>query len=327
MTKLTVVMYHYVRDLNRSSFPRLKAMLDSEFREQVSYLGKYYNFVTVADCLDALASDTVGSLPPNPVLLTFDDAYSDHFANVFPYLESHRIQGTFFVPVRAIVEHSVLSVNKIHFLLAGASSIESLLGKTFVELDRCRDEFSLRSNEEYFSKLAVPSRFDDKEVAFIKRLLQFGLPEEARTRILDRLFAAEVSADEVAFAQELYMSQEQLRCMIGRGMCVGGHGYDHLWLDRLPPDRQEREIDLTRAFLGQLGCSTDDWFMCYPYGGYDAHVVDLLAQRRCGMAVTTKVGIADLAPANRFTLERLDANDLPKVASADPGQWTLAARS
>lgn len=51
--KLTVVMYHYVRDLRNSRYPNIKGLQIELFREQVQFLKKHYNFVTVEQILDA----------------------------------------------------------------------------------------------------------------------------------------------------------------------------------------------------------------------------------------------------------------------------------
>ena len=75
---LTVVMYHYVRDLKHSRYPSIK--------EQVAFLKKHYSFVTVEEVI--AATQGIHKLPSHPVLLTFDDAYIDHFTYVFPILKS-----------------------------------------------------------------------------------------------------------------------------------------------------------------------------------------------------------------------------------------------
>ncbi len=57
-------------------------------------------------------------LPPHAALLTFDDAYVDHFRNVLPNLQKEGLTGYIFIPARAVLEHQALEVNKIHFILA-----------------------------------------------------------------------------------------------------------------------------------------------------------------------------------------------------------------
>jgi len=320
INQITIVMYHYVRELQYTRYPKIKALLISEFKEQLTYLEKFYQFVTVNDCIDAIYSNV--ELPSNAILLTFDDAYIDHYNTVFPILEEKGIQGCFFPPAKSILNHKVLDVNKIHFLLASISDINNLLDNLFDCLEKYRSEFSLKSNDYYFSKLAQANRFDSKEIIFIKRLLQVELEEEIRNLILDDLFYKYVTNDEGAFSRELYMDINQIKCMVQNGMYIGSHGYDHYFLDNLSPDKQEKEINLSLQFLKKVGSPIDNWVMNYPYGVYNNSLIDIIRKKNCKFALTTKVGIASLSKDNAFTLERLDTNDLPKVANTRANKWT-----
>lgn len=76
----------------------------------------------------------------------------------------------------------------------------------------------------------------------VKRLLQVALPRPVRSRIAARLFARFVSVDETAFAEELYLSLDQLRLMWRCGMEVGGHGDAHDRLGSLTADEQRRRV-------------------------------------------------------------------------------------
>jgi len=128
--RVTIVMYHYVRDLARSRFPLIKGLSIDRFRRQLDYIQTRYVPVAVEDLLEAFASPHK-SLPPNPVLLTFDDGYSDHFLNVFPLLDERGIKACFFPPAQAVLEHRVLDVNKIQFVLASSPSAWPLLDEVF----------------------------------------------------------------------------------------------------------------------------------------------------------------------------------------------------
>jgi peptidoglycan/xylan/chitin deacetylase (PgdA/CDA1 family) len=316
--RLTIVMYHFVRELPLTRYPKIKGLLTSRFAGQLEYLARQGRFVTVEQCLAALRGEA--RLPEGATLLTFDDGYSDHFTNVFPLLDERGIQGCFFPPARAIERHEVLDVNKIHFLLASVPA-EQLVREIFTELARYRTEFGLHEDAWYVEKLAHPSRFDPAEVCLIKRLLQFELNEELRARIVGELFARHVAADEAAFSRELYLSRDQLRCMIRHGMYVGSHGYDHVWLNKVPPARQAEEVDRSLEFLAALGAPTKDWIMCYPYGGFDESLLGIIRERGAALAVTTAVDIAELLPATALVLPRLDTNDLPTSAEAEPSKW------
>ena len=313
-SQCTIVMYHYVRELPYTRYPEIKGLKTSLFREQLLYLKKYYTFVRAKDLISTIYEDR--SLPENAVWLTFDDGYFDHFANVFPILDELGIEGAFFPPAKAILKHEVLDVNKIHFILASVQDMDDLLKEVYYLLDDNRAEYGLESNEAYYSKLAQANRFDSAEVIFVKRLLQVELPEAARRKITNALFRKYVTEDEAAFSRELYMNEEQLKCMLRHGMYIGSHGYDHYWLNSLTSERQAEEIDLSMDFLRRLGVDMDAWVMNYPYGACNESLVEILKKRGCKLGLSTRVAVADLAKDDCFMLPRLDTNDLPKDRNA-----------
>ena len=304
----TIVMYHYVRDLQNSQYPEIKGLDLALFHDQIAYLEKEYQFIRVEELIAAQSGNHV--LPPNSVLLTFDDGYSDHFDNVFPYLHKKNIQGCFYIPATTVLENKMLDVNKIHFILAAVSNTSTLLTEVYSQLDAHRAAYSLESNAYYFSKLAVANRFDPKEIIFIKRLLQVELPEVARGKITDHLFRKFVSQDEADFSRNLYMSESQLKEMAQNGMHIGGHGNQHYWLASLSRAAQKIEIEASKAFSQNMGADMDQWTFCYPYGNYNQDTLELLQEANCKAAFTTQVRIADIQSDNMLTLPRLDTNDL-----------------
>lgn len=326
MGALTVVMYHYVRDLKNSRYPEIKGCDVRLFKEQVLFLKKHYNFVTVEQVLDSYYNQTV--LPEKAVLLTFDDAYKDHFEYAFPILEHEHVQGAFYPPVKAVTEHTVLDVNKIHFILASTpiDKFDKLLNEIRLQLDKYREEFQLETYNYYFDKLAVANRFDPKEVIFVKRLLQVELKEELRKKITDDIFVKVVGIDESAFSRELYMSIDQIKCMVDCGMHIGSHGYDHYWLSSLPKEKQEFEIAKSIEFIEMVGGDSNNWTICYPYGDYNQDTIDLLKKHGCKMGLTTDVNVTNFYDNNNdaiYKLPRLDTNDLPKDSMASVNEWYL----
>lgn len=312
--KLTVVMYHYVRDLKNSRYPEIKGLDLDDFKGQIDHLKKNYNFVTIEDVISAY--NAKAALPPKSVLLTFDDAYVDHFTNVFPILHNEGIQGAFYPPVKAITENIVLDVNKIHFTLASVKNINLLVEDIKILLNEYREEYKLESFDYYFAKLGIANRFDPKEVIFVKRLLQVELEESLRQKISNILFAKYVSADERAFSRELYMNDDQIKCMATSGMHIGSHGYDHYWLGSLSPEKQRFEIEESIKFIQRIGGNIDTWTISYPYGNYNMDTIRLLQEYKCQLGFTTIVDRATIDieknSTKRFEIPRLDTNDLPK---------------
>jgi peptidoglycan/xylan/chitin deacetylase (PgdA/CDA1 family) len=303
-------MYHYVRDLEHSRFPAIKGLSLERFRRQLDYIQSRYTPISLEDLVEAQASPT-NRLPENAILLTFDDGYSDHFLNVFPLLDAKGIKGCFFPPAQAVLEHVVLDVNKIQFVLAAVPDVAKLLEQVFTTIDEFRSHYELKSREEYLAAVTEKHRYDVHEVTVIKRLLQRELPEPVRTAIVQRLFQKYVTADEAAFAVELYMSLDQIECMRLHGMHIGSHGYTHAWMNHISQAEQASETERSLEFLKSVGAGTRDWTMCYPYGGFNDSLLQVLRERSCSLGFTVEPRIADLNRDDRLTLPRIDTNDLP----------------
>lgn len=317
-------MYHFVRELERSRYPGIRGLSVAGFRGQLEYTLRYYNVVCMEQVIGAVQGNP-DALPPRALLLTFDDGYIDHYLNVLPILNELGLQGSFFPPARAISENHILDVNKIHFVLACVRDPRESVQFIFDELDRNRERLGLEANSYYYKNLSGDSRYDTPDVTFIKRILQRELPEPFRAELIDRLFRRYVTADEAAFSAGLYMNVDQLRYLVRAGMFVGSHGYDHYWLNTLAPADQAREVDLSLRFLAGIGVDTARWVMCYPYGGYNASLLQIVRDRGCVLGLTTEVAIADLARCDPLTLPRLDTNDLPKCGDISPNDWTRSA--
>lgn len=318
---VTLVMYHFVRDLEGSRYPAIKGLDVAEFEEQIRYIIRHYNVISMYDLVGSL-DQPEKALPQRPLLLTFDDGYLDHFTYVFPILNRYGLTGAFFPPAQAIVERKLLDVNKIHFLLAAVDDVQGVVDEIRRRVRADCAQYDLGDPDERIERFYGTHRYDPPEVTFVKRALQRELPEGYRAQLTDTLFKIFVTDDEYAFANELYMTEEQLRCLVRNGMYVGNHGHTHRWLNTVDADAQREEVQRGLDFMASLGMGVDNWVMCYPYGGYDESLVRVLADSNCGLALTAEANLFDINEHDRFAVPRLDTNDLPKQGDAAPGEWT-----
>ena len=111
---ITIVMYHFVRDVRYTAYPGIKALSVDNFRGQLDYLEQQHTVIRMEDLFSLVNGSS--ALPENAALLTFDDGTVDHYETVFPILVERGLQGSFFPPARPVVESCVLDVNKIHFI-------------------------------------------------------------------------------------------------------------------------------------------------------------------------------------------------------------------
>lgn len=323
MNSLTVLMYHYIRPLQRSRFPAIKGLDVNEFREQIGYLKQHYTIVPMEDVVAALGSGV--NIPPRAAVLTFDDGYSDHYEHAFPVLLEQKLQGSFYVPRSTALDREILDVNKIHFFLAATKDHVALAAEVARLTDAARERFALPSGEDLRSRYWVPNRYDPAEVNYVKRLLQHALPPALRAEIASELFRRHVTTDFAAFSDELYMSLDQMRVMAQAGMHFGGHGDRHLWMSRSSSEEQAREAAGAVELLDTIGVEATARTYCYPYGDYDPACVDILRAGGFQAAFTARPGLAFLSENGAFEIPRLDTNDLPKRSDTAPNSWTKRA--
>ena len=306
-------MYHYVRPIKKSSYPLIKGLEIDAFRMQLSYLEKNYKIITM-ESLIGLAKKNI-PLPDNPCLLTFDDGYKDHYVHVFPELKKRNLQGSFFPTAKAVVEGTVLDVNKIHFILAKQPNINLIIEdikKLLAEYRNKTDDHVLYDFNDYWKKYAVANGFDTKEVIFVKKILQNALPKIIRSKFCDFLFDRYVGKNQGEFASRLYMSSEELKEMISSNMYIGSHSYRHVWLNTLSKKFQLQEIEKSLDFLNKIGAPTVDWVMNYPYGSYNSDTLDILKTKRCCIGLTTKNKLTEIRKDKFLELSRLDTNNFLK---------------
>lgn len=308
MNDLTIVMYHYVRNIKNSKYQNIKGLETDGFRRQLDYLSDNFNIIKAEVLIDFVKNDI--QLPKNSCLLTFDDGYKDHLTFVLPELLKRKLQGSFFPPVKPVLEREILDVNRIHFILACTNDFTKLVN----DVDNLCIDHGITPADliSFKSKYAIPSRYDTADVMYVKHVLQHVLSEDIRNSISSKLFQKYVNRTELEFSDELYLSIDETKKLIESGMYVGSHGYRHLWLDKETYESQSSEIDSSLKFLKDCGASTNNWIMCYPYGAYNDDTLSILKERNCAVGLTTKVGLAKVSRDFSLELARFDTNDFPQ---------------
>jgi len=96
--RVPILMYHRIDDVppGADAYRRDLSVTPENFREQLLWLKQQgYQSITLNDLALYL---TVGKpLPPQPIILTFDDGYADAYTHAFPLLKRFGFAGTFFV--------------------------------------------------------------------------------------------------------------------------------------------------------------------------------------------------------------------------------------
>ncbi|MFL5733355.1 MAG: polysaccharide deacetylase family protein [Chloroflexia bacterium] len=303
--RLWVVMYHYVRDLPRTRFPRIKGMLTSDFNVQVDTLSERYEMATLESALAFLS----GEYRPERdlCLLTFDDGLKEHYTDVMPILVERGIEGLFFIITRCPEEGRVVPVHKNHFLMAELPFDE--YRQAFIKR---LAELSPETSTELDQAAATKSyRWDTSEVAAFKYLLNMRLPEPLREKVLDSLFM-EYLGDEAEFSRQLYMSWDEAREMQARGQVMGGHSDSHASLATLDNDTQRADLEKCAQIVRSRLAPQPIWPFSYPYGksdAFNATTVETIRDLGFACGCTTIVGPNEQGQ-DPFCLKRIDTKDV-----------------
>jgi peptidoglycan/xylan/chitin deacetylase (PgdA/CDA1 family) len=316
---ISIIMYHYVRPLGFGAYGNIKALDLQVFIKQVKQLSRSHTFVSIEQVMSALSTASCKDLPGKSVVLTFDDGYLDHYSHVFPFLHDRKIPAAFYPCSAAVMQLQALEISKIHYILATLDGkirwlIEEIHGQLM------RQGFTDAQINDLRQSHYVPSKLDTSDVAYVKRVLQYGIDDPPRRKIIDHLFTNHVTSDESSFCANVFMNKEQLRIMRECGMHIGGHGARHLWLNRVSQDVVTKEITSSKEMLDSLGCAGEWLSFCYPFGAFNDSVINALAVEGFRVGLTTQENVVECVSDQ---LDAVNALALPRIDAVNVGTYLL----
>ncbi len=300
---LRVVMYHYVRDLPRTPFPKLKGMLLDDFRHQVNELSTQFEMASLESAMDFMS----GEYRPRRdlCLLTFDDGLKEHYTDVTPILHEKRIRAVFFLITACLEEKKVAAVHMNHFLMA-SMNFEDYADAFFRKaVAMCPDAFAPLNVDAARAAQTYP--WDTPEVARFKYLFNFGMDPDLRDRAVREMFTQHIS-DEATFADSLYLNWEEARKMQKAGMAIGGHTHQHKPLANLSSRELLWDLETCHKLLHQKLLPQSVWSFSYPYGKKDSfhlRAVRKLQQLNFRCAFSTEVN-DNRRGGDKFMIGRTD---------------------
>lgn len=279
---LTVLTYHRIADPNHAG--ELDAdVIDAtpaDFDAQLALLAEHFRFVGLDDVLAWIGGRP---LPPNPVLITFDDGYRECLTTALPLLKRYGARATFFVPTWYVSERRLFWWDRIALIL--------------------------RRSPQRRIELRYPRPLTIEDLPSALRLVKThkGLDVD---RFVDELAAragVELSRDsERALVDQSLLTWQEVRELSAAGMDIGSHTRTHRVLGTLENGELEREIAGSRAELeAEIGCPAVS--MAYPVGyAIDDNVRRALVRAGYRVGFTNQTAVAWTAGrVDPFALDRL----------------------
>lgn len=228
-SRLTVLTYHRIADPAQARrFDH--AVVDAtpeQFDRQLEFLGAHFRIIGIDEILEHVRG---APLPPNSVLITFDDGYRDCHEVALPILERHRARAVFFISTSYVEQRRMYWWDRIAYVL-GRSHRERIL----IEYPERRE-------------LTV----DGTGGRAVKDLL--ALVKRHRELDLDRFLAEMTRAAGVDWdpdlerelADELIMTWDQIADLARAGMDVQSHTRTHRVLHTLATGELAQELEGSR---------------------------------------------------------------------------------
>ncbi|MEZ5461192.1 MAG: polysaccharide deacetylase family protein [Dokdonella sp.] len=288
---LRILAYHRVLNIDDEDAFEFDLDLVSasarQFREQMEWIRRHYSPIRFRDVIEAWEQGR--SLPPRPVIVTFDDGYDDNYRIAFPILRELGVPATFFVSTGHIDSARVFAYDwLVHMLLRTGAT-------------------RLRIEELQIDEVLPDSRRQRRSVA--ARLLDRmkWLDADAQSTVIERLEREWAMPRAPGHPDCRPMSWDELREMQAAGMEIGSHGIWHNMLAKLPSLAMHAEVAGSKAALDRE-LERDVEVISYPVGGQDAYdeaVIEAARESGFRLGCSYVAGTSPVPRQPEFELRRL----------------------
>ncbi|HEY4293684.1 polysaccharide deacetylase family protein [Luteibacter sp.] len=302
---LRILAYHRVMPLPDPDTYEFDLELIStppaEFREQMLWLKKYFRPTRLTDVVAAL--DAGEALPPDSVVVTFDDGYDDNYRIAAPILDELDVPATFFVSTGHIDTGRPYAYDWLVHMILLTKAPRMVLPELSIDVALPAER-------------ALRRRIAGNVLLRMKWLDAFG-----QTAMIERLETEwNMPSAKARPADCRPMTWDQAREMEAAGLEFGSHGVHHRMLARLPQDDMEHEIQASKTTLDRE-LRRPAVLMSYPVGGDRAYNDSVIAATRNAgfrLACSYICGTNAEPSVNRYSLNRL-----PVESNMGPG-WFAA---
>jgi len=277
-----ILNYHRICPDNDMSKPNNELVVSaSKFKEQLIFLKKNYNLVSLDNLLDFEKNNKFN------ISITFDDGYKDNLSYALPILNELNVPATIYVITKFFEnDFSIWWCELQDYIWQNSENIKFTYNEK-------KYDFSIKNNIE-------KSKCFEKLKKIIKGL----------NKIEQEIFLKTITKTKTRkqFKNE-FLSKEDLKILSSNSLItIGAHTHNHLSLKNLSREECTNEIETSKKVLENLTSLKVNHFS-YPYGTKDDvgnREFEIVKGLGFKSAVTTSVG--RLSKKNLFNLPRIHIN-------------------
>lgn len=283
--RLTVLAYHRINDAHSPQFDAYRPNVSgtpTQFEAQMQWIKHRFNVINLDQCVAALTGDK--SLPPRPLLITFDDGYLDNYTNAYPILKRLGLPAVIFLMTRGMDDPAPPWWDEVAIYLNKTQKNAAdlpLIGQTDLstpELRRAAADKLLRE---------MKAVTEEEKLAYIAEL------------------RATLHVPEVTGNPPLFMNWDQVREVVKNGVACMPHTVTHPILTRITSEEAYRQLRESKEKIEAETNQTCTAF-AYPNGttaDYSPETIQCLRDLGYQAAFTLTPGPMRLAEAKQHPFE------------------------
>jgi peptidoglycan/xylan/chitin deacetylase (PgdA/CDA1 family) len=292
-----ILMYHGFTDKDRHDGIENyhgKHLYIKRFEEQVIYLKKNYNIISLAQLLAFYLEGK--PLPARCVVITIDDGYSSNYSLAFPVLKKYEAPACIFITTDFVDQKCFLWVDRLEYAISKTQ-------KTSLEIN-------LNGQDLHFDLEGTRARMNADQR--IKSILK-SLPASKQGHMVERIEEHAQRSLSLAVMDGTHapLSWEDIRAMQASGLVtIGSHSCSHAILTNCSQEKVNNELVRSKQRIDEMADSRCRYFS-YPNGqkgDFNASTKAALINAGYSCALTTVIGTNDLR-SDHYELKRLNIHN------------------
>lgn len=283
----TILCGHRVSDNDEGC---LEGLRPSWLAEQLEYLSRHYHFLPLSKLLDCYERQQ--SIPPNSVVITFDDGFRDNFTNAYPILRQYHVPATVFLATGCVSNGDLPWPQQVGYMFQ-KTKVDRVCHITTKEVP-----VTLRT-----------SRDRNVARATVREVLGH-MPRVERERSLLELSGLL----QVDIPRDRMLTWDHVKTMQNGGIEFGAHSFSHPWMARLSPEEARWEMEASLHDI-QHRCGTARPPFVFPAGSFTPDLVRMAISVGFGCVFRShySVRVNQIGVNDQFSLSRIGLPNAPGV--------------
>lgn len=283
---VTILAYHRIFPRPDNNYPFVKGVINVDqeaFHDHIKIIKKYFTIINFEQ-LRALQTEEK-KLPPNLLIITFDDGYEDNYSVMTPVIKDHDATAVVYISTEYIAQQKLYWVDELSYRINKMPE---------GDLSFLNGEVRYAVNDSNRNQVRI-------DIGNVCK----GLNRKQHRQLLEDLRAqvsVEPSASEFNLAKP--MTWDQMKLMADDGVEIGSHAKFHGYLNSMTDEELRDEIFDSKKILEQK-TGKEIISIAYPGGRFDERTLSMCKEAGYLYGCNFSHGIGVFNESIRYKMPRL----------------------